>query len=155
MRLIAVVADTHVPGRASAVPPDLLQELEQREPYKIFHAGDLTAEDVIDDLEFVAPVQAVKGNNDTELDLPGEYEETFEETTVAMRHRPDTADLDRFADRLAADIVIHGHTHTASVVRQDGIDIVNPGSPTVPRGQPSYALISIRGRQSEIEICYL
>lgn len=148
MRLIAVVADTHVPTRANDVPIDLLRDLEEHEPYKIFHAGDLVAEAVIDEFEFIAPTHVVKGNNDGDLDLPHEFTETIEQTKIAMRHRPDTVDINQFAAREEADIVIYGHTHAARIEEKGEFTIVNPGSPTVPRqGEPSYALISIEEQQ--------
>lgn len=151
MRLVAVVADTHVPSRAPAVPEALLQDLERHEPFKILHAGDLTAQSVIESFEFIAPIHAVKGNND-ELDLPHEYAETFDDVTVAMRHKPDLHDLDRFAERHEADIVVHGHTHAATVKDHGDVTVLNPGSPTVPRGDPSYALISIQGNRFQTEL---
>lgn len=153
MRLIAIVADTHVPSRASEVPAELLKDLERHEPFKIFHAGDLTAERVLDAFEFIAPTHAVKGNNDTGLDLPGEYSETFEEVTVAVRHRPHLQTIETFADRHDADIVIHGHTHVSKVEEQNEMTVLNPGSPTIPRsGEPTYALVSIEGEQFDIEL---
>lgn len=153
MRLIAVVADTHVPTRVPEVPVELLQDLERHEPYKIFHAGDLTAPEVIDVFEFIAPTHAVKGNNDQGLDIPHEYAETFEGVTVAMRHRPRLDDIDHFAVRHEADIVVYGHTHAPTIEDRDGVTTVNPGSPTVPRnGAPTYAFISIAGERFYIEL---
>jgi putative phosphoesterase len=153
MRLIAVVADTHVPGRASAVPGTLLQNLEQHEPDKIFHAGDLTRESVLDDFALIAPTQVVKGNNDTDLGLPKTYAETVDGVRIAMRHRPGPVDLTAFAVQHDADIVVHGHTHASRIDQQDDLTVVNPGSPIVPRsGEPSYALISIQGSQAEVEL---
>ncbi len=152
MRLVAVVADTHIPTRAPEVPKELMQDLERHEPYKILHAGDILTEDVLDDLAFVAPVHAVQGNND-DIDVPYEYAETFEQTRIAMRHQPHLHDFDTFADRHDADIVVHGHTHTPKIDEHDGVTRVNPGSPTVSKtGDATYALISIEEQQFDVDI---
>ncbi len=45
-----------------------------------------------------------------------------------------------------ADIVLFGHTHVPCCEQEDGIWLINPGSPSRPRlaGKGSYALIDIK-----------
>ncbi len=44
-----------------------------------------------------------------------------------------------------ADIVLYGHTHVSDCRYEDGLYIINPGSPSCPRdgNKPSYALIDV------------
>lgn len=153
MPLIAVVADTHVPDRADRVPDALFAALEDNAVDRILHAGDITEQQVLDRFEEVAPVLAVKGNGDIGLDLPATVVETFEDVTVAMRHRPGTVDLAAFADEHGADIVVHGHTHAATIREEAGVTVVNPGSPTQPRAaEPSYALLRLNGQDTDVSL---
>lgn len=59
---IGVVADTHIPGRARALPEALLRGLAGVD--LILHAGDICVAPVLDWLAELAPVIAVAGNND-------------------------------------------------------------------------------------------
>lgn len=153
MLLIAAVADTHVPDRADSVPDALLTALDDRGVDRILHAGDVTEQRVLDRFETIAPVLAVKGNGDVGLELPETVVETFAETAVAMRHRPGTVDLDAFATEHDADIVVHGHTHAATVRDEGAYTVLNPGSPTQPRAtEPSYGVIRIDGADVAVEL---
>lgn len=62
IKLIGVVADTHVPSRAHFLPPRLFEIFADVQ--LILHAGDLVDEKVIDELSAIAPVEAVAGNMD-------------------------------------------------------------------------------------------
>jgi hypothetical protein len=57
-----VVADTHIPDRMWALPPQLFDALHG--VHHILHAGDISKPSVLAELERVAPVLAVKGNRD-------------------------------------------------------------------------------------------
>ena len=57
MRRVGIVSDTH-----DWVHPRLLETLDGAD--LIFHAGDVGSRSVIDALESIAPVVAVRGNND-------------------------------------------------------------------------------------------
>jgi putative phosphoesterase len=59
---IGVVSDTHIPSRGKAIPDIVLKAFEGVD--MIIHAGDLTKDYVIYELEEIAPVHAVAGNND-------------------------------------------------------------------------------------------
>lgn len=57
---IGLLADTHVPYRADAIPTSVLEAL--RGVDLILHAGDVDEPWVLDGLRELAPVQAVRGN---------------------------------------------------------------------------------------------
>jgi putative phosphoesterase len=55
---IGLISDTH-----NVVRPEALQHLAGCDA--IIHAGDICEQEVLDALERIAPVTAVRGNNDT------------------------------------------------------------------------------------------
>src|SRR5690606_33961 len=59
---IGVISDTHIPQRAKTIPPIVYQLFSG--VALILHAGDLTTDDVIVQLEAIAPVYAVHANVD-------------------------------------------------------------------------------------------
>jgi putative phosphoesterase len=62
--VVGVVADTHVPDRVDQLHPELLVKLKENEVDLILHAGDICSPSVIEQLETIAPVFAVRGNRD-------------------------------------------------------------------------------------------
>lgn len=70
IRRIGVVADSHVGEYLDALPEGVLEALAGCD--LILHAGDLTVPSVLEDLEAVAPVVAVRGDHDRldGLELP-------------------------------------------------------------------------------------
>lgn len=61
---VGVVADTHVPDRAAELHPLVLPLMRQHGVQHILHAGDICAPQVLQELEQVAQVTAVRGNRD-------------------------------------------------------------------------------------------
>jgi putative phosphoesterase len=62
--VLGVVSDTHVPDRADRLHSDLLEKLKSNHVDIILHAGDICVPTVLEQLETVAPVFAVRGNRD-------------------------------------------------------------------------------------------
>ena len=62
--LVGVVSDTHVPDRADRLHGALLNTLKNRNVDIILHAGDICSPSVLEQLETIAPVLAVRGNRD-------------------------------------------------------------------------------------------
>jgi putative phosphoesterase len=62
LRLIGLISDTHIPGRAKAIPEKVFEIFQNAS--LILHAGDLTRLSILEELEQVAPVIAVHGNMD-------------------------------------------------------------------------------------------
>jgi len=56
--LIGLISDTHIPDRARELPEKVIEAFENVE--LIIHAGDLTSPKVIEELENIAPVMAVR-----------------------------------------------------------------------------------------------
>jgi uncharacterized protein len=93
----------------------------------IVHAGDVGAPAVLEALAAIAPLTAVRGNNDV-----GAWADALDETAfvrfggigVFVLH--DLAQLDASAP--PAQVVVSGHSHQPSIVWRDGVCCVNPGS---------------------------
>jgi putative phosphoesterase len=156
---IAVLADTHAPGRWKGCPPAVAGNLAGVD--LILHAGDVCTAEVLDELAGFAPVRAVLGNNDgpdvrawgapetLALDLDG--------LRVGMVH--DAGPKDGRQRRLrrrfpTADLVVFGHSHIPLDLEDErlGLRIFNPGSPTDRRRQPrgTMGLLEVdRGRLVE------
>ena len=62
---IGVISDTHIPERASAIPPQVLEGFKGVD--LILHAGDLVDLSVLEELKKIAKVRAVVGNMDSEV----------------------------------------------------------------------------------------
>ncbi len=63
---IAVLADTHIPKRAKTLPDSAWRILKSADV--ILHAGDVLTKEFLDQLSQIAPLYAVRGNNDTDSD---------------------------------------------------------------------------------------
>lgn len=156
--LVAVVADTHIPRRAKALPPGLLPHL--RQAGCILHAGDLMQTTLLDELAGYAPVLAVRGNLDppqADPRLPESREFELEGVQLAMVHDSGPARGRRNRSRRrfpGARVVIFGHSHIP-VLEDDGeLMLLNPGSPTDKRRQPEHtcALLEVSGGEAQAEI---
>ena len=82
---VGVVADTHCPEFIDRLPERLLSALQGVD--LILHAGDITATSTLDELARIAPVQAVRGDHDRNLEsLPATREIALEGKRVVIVH---------------------------------------------------------------------
>lgn len=94
----------------------------------IFHGGDIGTSNIIDELEEIAPVIAVKGNNDKEQwaqSLPYEIYMEVENKKIYMIHDLKCSQADFNEGEI--DIVISGHTHIYKEEQKGNILYLNPG----------------------------
>jgi putative phosphoesterase len=115
---VGLISDTH-----GLLRPEALAALQGVQ--HIIHAGDIGA-GVLEALERIAPVTAIRGNNDTgpwANDIPDRAEVQLEDARIYVVH--DLAEFDSFAD---CDVVISGHSHIPEFYTEEGILYVNPGS---------------------------
>jgi putative phosphoesterase len=151
VRNVGVISDTHVPKRARCIPKRVF-EIFQGVDY-IIHSGDLVELAVIDELEQIAPVLAVRGNSDG-LDvtkvLPKLDSLKVFDWKIGVIHDQNILDgLDTMGEIAKANgfnVIVYGHTHIADILWEDKILYLNPGSPTDPVGisnKPSVALLKI------------
>ena len=121
---VGIISDTHDLLRPEV--PDALQECEY-----ILHAGDISSQRILDELERIAPVKAVRGNNDREWaeHLPLFLDFELGGLRIYMTHKK----KDLPGDLTAYDLVICGHTHQYASVWQEPVGkhrtlLFNPGS---------------------------
>jgi len=120
--LIGVISDTH-----GLMRPQALAALEGVE--LIVHAGDVGNLKVLQALERIAPVAAVRGNTDRSdwsADLPPTRMVEVGGVLLYVLHELFCLDLDPGAAGLAA--VIFGHSHSPHLERKNGVLYLNPGS---------------------------
>jgi uncharacterized protein len=119
---LGVIADTHGLMRREALSALATSDL-------IVHAGDVGAPDVLVALREIAPVVAVRGNNDGHgwaRRLPKARTLTVGAVRVHVVH--DVNDLAVDLARARIRLVVSGHSHRPSIHEEDGVLFVNPGS---------------------------
>jgi putative phosphoesterase len=157
--LAAVLADTHIPRRARALPEGLIPHLEHAD--LILHAGDLMDPKLLDDLAVYAPTRAVRGNLDSQqAGLPEELRFEFGGVRVAMIHDsgPKRGRRSRMRRLFPeARVVVFGHSHIPWLEDEGGLLLLNPGSPTDRRRQPehTFALLQVECGEVTAEILAL
>jgi uncharacterized protein len=119
---IGVISDTH-----GLLRPEALDALQGSN--LIIHAGDIGKPEVITELELIAPVAAIKGNND--LGPWAKTIPTTHSTTIGTHHIFIIHDVKQFEiDSMPTPytIVISGHSHKPTATAHNGILFLNPGS---------------------------
>src|SRR5918911_1392727 len=125
--LIGVISDTH--GRLDERVLSLFAGVR-----RIIHAGDIGDEELIWRLEKVAPVIAVRGNNDAAtMCFPAERRAVILGRTFYVRHQFATVEKlsaaqQRLIEQRMPDVVIFGHSHQAYSGQWRGTLLFNPGS---------------------------
>lgn len=157
--VIGLISDTH-----GLVRPSVHEALAGVEV--ILHAGDVGDDDVLDELEQIAPVRAVFGNTD----LPGmpRLVESFVHQVgdfrihVSHGHELGAPTPERLLARYTEDVLVYGHTHISRVEYVGERLVVNPGAAGPARFnlRPSVARLIVEaratgGRRTEVEIITL
>ena len=156
--LIGLISDTHIPDRARILPQNVIDAFNDVD--LILHAGDLTSPKVIEELEELAPVIAVQGNMDRAngILLPKAKIIEAEDLRIGLIHgevypRADSDQLLYLAKELNVDILVSGHSHQPKIEQKEGILLLNPGSPIVPRlADRTVMLLEVNGKQVDVEI---
>lgn len=120
--LVGVISDTHGVLRPEAVAA--LRGVD-----RIVHAGDIGTREVLEGLARVAPVTAVRGNNDRDAwarDIPEAEALEIGGAWLYVLHDRAALDLDPRAAGFAA--VISGHSHRPGQEEREGVLYFNPGS---------------------------
>ncbi len=121
-KVIGIISDTHGLLRPEAV--EALRDVDL-----ILHAGDVGSSEVLETLKQIAPVVAVRGNNDKGHwadDLP--QWEVAEVGSISIYMIHDVKELDLVPGAAGFQVVVSGHSHKPSVEERKGVLYVNPGS---------------------------
>ena len=121
-KLIGVISDTHGLVRPQAIEAMAGADL-------VLHAGDIGNQEVLDTLNQIAPVIAVRGNNDK-----GEWAQSLPDwevveigsVSIYMLHDLKQIDISPTADLFQ--VVVSGHSHKPVVEERRGVIYLNPGS---------------------------
>ncbi len=150
-KIVGLIADTHVPVRARAIPKKVFAIFENAD--FIVHAGDLVELAVIDELEQLAPVLAVHGNMDgPEVSgaLPKLNSLKVSDWKIGVMHDPSTmlgmGRMREIAKHNGFNVFVYGHTHNPSIKWEGKTLYVNPGSATNPvsfMSRSSVALLKV------------
>ncbi len=119
---VGVISDTHGLIRAQALAALKSSEL-------IIHAGDIGKADVLDSLNQIAPVLAIRGNNDRgpwTKGLADVLNLKINGIELQVIHNVNEIEGDPMEGKIS--VVISGHSHKPSVIKRDEILFVNPGS---------------------------
>jgi uncharacterized protein len=109
-------------------------------------------------LQAIAPLAAIKGNNDTApwaRYIPETLDLLLNHTGVRVIHN--VHDLETKLPAAGVQVVISGHSHKPSVVRRDNVLFVNPGSAGPRRFKlpVTVGLLSLQNADAQAEIIYL
>lgn len=139
---LVLLADTHLPKRAKALPDAVWAAVEAADV--VVHAGDWVDETTLDALSARAHrLIGVFGNNDgpgLRARLPEVATAEIEGIRLAVVHETGAAQgrEKRMDERFAGfDVVVFGHSHIPwDTTTPGGLRLLNPGSPTDRRRQP-------------------
>ena len=155
MTLVGVISDTH--GRLDRQAYEALADCDH-----IIHAGDIGSPSILRELQTLAPVTAVLGNNDF-----SEYGESvgrfarpeIDGVRFLVSHYPRDVRISAFGNGAVAPgdpipaVCVHGHTHIPRLEygkeARPAQFVLCPGSASYPRGgnSRSIAKIEIKDRR--------
>jgi hypothetical protein len=119
---IGLISDTH-----GLLRPEAVAFLRGSD--RIIHAGDICEPWVLEELARLAPVTAVRGNNDKGAWAQALQEnETLRLGTVAVHVIHDLKLLMIEPAATGIRVMVSGHSHKPSITERDGVMFVNPGS---------------------------
>jgi putative phosphoesterase len=119
---VGLISDTH-----GLMRPEALAALAG--VAHIVHAGDIGTAEILAQLREIAPVTAVRGNNDKGAWASGIAEHevvTIGGKSIYVLHDLKELDLDPAAAGLS--VVVTGHSHKPLITQRDDVLYVNPGS---------------------------
>jgi putative phosphoesterase len=151
---LLLISDTHVPARARRLPDDVWRAIDAADV--VVHAGDWIDVATLDAIEArAARLVGVAGNNDgAELHRRlGEFARfeaggvrfgvVHETGAVGGREARMDAAYDGPASANGIDVLVFGHSHIPwDTTTPRGIRLLNPGSPTDRRRQPTCTMMT-------------
>ena len=141
---IGVISDTH-----GLIRDEVRERLSTCEV--ILHGGDMNRKDVLSELEKIAVVYAVRGNNDGKWagKIPERLSMELFGLKLFMTH-----DKRQLPDDLEPyDLILYGHSHKYEEIHENGKIILNPGScgPKRFRLPVTMAMIEVEDGRPKVE----
>ena len=119
---IGLISDTH-----GLIRPEALEALRGSD--LIIHCGDVGDPVVLEMLRTLAPVRAIRGNNDRGRwanRLPPQDLVEIGRHAILVLHN--LAELDRATDAAGLSALVFGHSHKPLIEKRGGVLFINPGS---------------------------
>ena len=116
---LAIISDTH-----NKLRPEVLELLHTADA--ILHGGDISKQDIVNQLRSIAPLYVVRGNNDKEWAEAIPHDLTIELGGLRFYMVHKKSEIPKNLGDI--DIVIYGHSHKYDQTEKDGILFLNPGS---------------------------
>lgn len=120
---IGVISDTH-----GLLRPQAIEALRRSD--RILHAGDVGAPEILEALNQIAPVTAIRGNVDTgpwASTLP--LTEVVEINGVSIYMLHDLSQLDLKPQAAGFRVVVYGHSHKPKIEEKNSVLYFNPAAP--------------------------
>jgi putative phosphoesterase len=145
MKKIGIISDTH-----GGLCPDVFKYFEDVDA--ILHAGDIGTEEVLIELEAIAPVYAVRGNVDffqAAKNLPRKRIETFESVRFGLIHGdifPRTTLVEQLIPYFADDhvqAIVFGHTHEKFIRQVGSVYLLNPGASNPHQAKSCHSVLVV------------
>ncbi|ELZ81858.1 putative phosphoesterase [Haloferax elongans ATCC BAA-1513] len=136
---LAILSDTHVPGRASTIPEWVETRVERAD--LVIHAGDFDSPETLEHIRDLATeFVGVRGNVDPpRIDLP--YVDIVEAAGATFVVTHGTGTRTGYVSRVAQTVIdaagrdaigIAGHIHEVVDEVANGVRVLNPGTATAP-----------------------
>jgi hypothetical protein len=162
---LAIVSDTHVPGREAAIPEWVRERIEAAD--HVVHAGDFDAPETVSEIrDCSATLTAVTGNIDPpSIDLPEVATVAIEGVTFVVVHG--TGPHESWPERVAGIVRdevdevdagpvvgVAGHTHTPTDTTVEGLRLLNPGTATgaTPGSRATMYSLRVDGANLDVEL---
>ena len=153
-RRVGLISDTH-----NMLRPQVFDVFEGVDV--ILHAGDVGDDDILDELEAIAPVYAVRGNTDPvdnpRLPASRELELSGVKVHVSHGHEVGAKPITLVAAYGHADVILYGHTHRELITEDEGRLVVNPGAAGARRFDlmPCVAIMTIWEGKPSVQLVRL
>jgi len=145
---IGIIGDTH--GDMDSIR----KAVDRAGPVDLWlHTGDHARDAQYLEQLTQVPVQTVTGNCDASHEGVPDLFLTLEGRHIMVTHghhyrvKHGVRELSWWAKQYEADIVIYGHTHNPLIEQEEGLLILNPGSPSYPRANTgaTFGMIELAG----------
>lgn len=144
MTKVAILSDTH-----NLLRDEALEQIADADI--ILHAGDVSKSEILEKLETIAPVIAVRGNNDKDWEKPLPKTRTVRIEGLVFLLVHDKKDVPDTLEGI--DVIVYGHSHRYYNEQRDGKIWLNPGSCGARRfgNEASFVLADVDGNDMTIQ----
>ncbi len=145
---IGVISDTH---RNREMTDAAFEYFKNEGCSHVFHLGDLSSDMDYMESMYEMKIERVDGNMDFSSEYPYEKVVEIEGVRFLLTHghtldvRKTLYHLISLAKEKECACALYGHTHIPYRIRREGVLVLNPGSPSQPRGgsKKSIAVITV------------